>query len=307
MKKIIIPIFIIASIGLFYLYTKSSFYNSNPIELIDKEELIFGVHPYLDKETLVNKFQPLVNYLSHTINKKITLKISPSYTEHLELVGNDSYDLSYVGPSIYIQMVDKYNEKFILASMTTYDLPFFNGIIFVRANSSIYSLKDLKNQSFAFGKEASTMSSIVPKVMLEEVGIELYDLKKYQHLKNHDDVVKYVLSGEFSAGAVKEAIFDKYKEAGLREIARSRHISEHVFLAANSMPIKTKKQIEALLLNITKTQQGRKILHNIKPKSNRLKHTRDDSFNTLREYMNRSTRFKWDFVHDKEHKQVPTH
>jgi len=295
MKKIIIAIILLGLLGILSFFIIGGSENKPSVRTIEKHELIFGVHPYLQKKNLYAKFQPLVDYLGKALNKRVTLQISPSYTEHLKLVGKDYYDFAYIGPTTYIEMVEKYGEKYILASMTTYDLPYFNGIIFVPSGSSIYTLKDLKGKTFAFGKPTSAMSSVIPTIMLDEAGVKLSDLNNYKYLKNHEDVVNNVLSGNFNAGAVKEAVFDKYKKQGLRQIARSRHVSEHVFVASNTMSMEVKQQIEKLLLNITDTQEGKDILYKIKPKSRSLKSTKDYNFNSLRDYLNINSRYKWDF------------
>ena len=295
-----IVIFILGFTGLLYILSIADFGKQKAVKKLEKNQLSFGVHPYLEEKSLVNKFQPLVDYLGKAINKNIILQISPSYSEHIKRVGSNYYDFSYIGPTTYIEMVEKYDEKHILASMTTYDLPYYNGIIFVLADSALYDLDALKGKNFAFGKESSTMSSVIPKIMLKEEGVELKDLGSYQHLSNHEEVVKQVLAGKYAAGAVKESIFDKYKHLGLRQIARSRHVSEHVFVASNTMQTKIRQHIEQLLLNLTDNQEGKQILFNIKPKSRSLKHTEDYNFNSLRDYLDINTRFKWDFKHQKE-------
>jgi phosphonate transport system substrate-binding protein len=300
MKKIIVICIILGFIGTLYYWPILDRFNQKLIKVVEKDQLSFGIHPYLEEKSLISKFQPLVEYLGKAINKKIILQISPSYSEHLKRVGSDYYDFSYIGPTTYIEMVEKYDEKHILASMTTYDLPYFNGIIFVLADSTFYDLNSLKGQSVAFGKESSTMSSVIPKIMLKEEGVELNDLGSYQHLSNHEEVVKQVLSGKYAAGAVKESIYDKNKYKGLRQIARSRHVSEHVFIASNNMQIQTRDKIEHLLLTLTDKQEGKQILFNIKPKSRSLKHTEDYNFNSLREYLDINTRFKWDFKGQQE-------
>jgi len=301
-KKIITLILLLGFIGIVYFFSLPEFENKNQkkIQILEKNELLFGVHPYLEEKSLTEKFQPLVDYLGRALNKKITLEISPSYTEHLKRVGSDYYDISYIGPTTYIEMVEKYGKKYILASMTTYDLPYFNGIIFVLTDSTIYTLKDLKGKSFAFGKPTSTMSSVIPTIMLDEAGVKLANLSKYKYLKNHEDVVNNVLSGKYTAGAVKEAVFDKYKSKGLRQLARSRHVSEHVFIAANTLQMKAKQQIENSLLTITDTQQGKDILFKIKPKSRSLKSTKDYNFNSLRNYLDINSRSEWDFQSQQE-------
>lgn len=300
MKKVLFIIILFGFFGLLYFFTTGGIGDNKAVQTIEKHELIFGVHPYLEEKSLTGKFQPLVDYLGQALNKKITLQISPSYTEHLKRVGNDYYDIAYIGPTTYIEMVEVYGKKTILASMTTYNLPYFNGIIFVLSGSSIYTLEGLKGKSFAFGKPTSTMSSVIPTIMLDEEGVKLADLNAYKYLKNHEDVVSHVLAGEYDAGAVKEAVFDKYKNKGLRQLARSHHISEHVFIASNTMTIKTKQQIENLLLTITETQKGKQILFKIKPKSRSLKSTKDYNFNSLRDYLKVNTQFEWDFQSQQE-------
>ena len=295
MKKIIALIVLFGLLGFGVFFTMGGFEQQKSASTVKKDQLIFGVHPYLEEQSLLNKFQPLVSYLGRALNKKIVLQISPSYSEHMKRVGSDYYDIAYIGPTTYIEMVEKYGKKTILASMTTYDLPYYNGIIFALANSTIYTLKDLQGKSFAFGKPTSTMSSVIPTIMIDEAGIKLIDLSNYKHLRNHEDVVNNVLNGKYNAGAIKEAVFDKYKSKGLRQIARSRHVAEHIFVAANTMGLTTKQQIENLLLNLNQTQQGKDILFKVKPKSRSLKSTKDYNFNSLRDYLDINSRYEWDF------------
>ncbi len=306
MKKFIIFIILSGLVGILYFSSIGDFFNLRPLKTVEKNQLVFGIHPFLENKSLINKFQPLVEYLGKAINKEIILQISPSYIEHLKRAGSDYYDFFYIGPTTYIEMVEKYGKKHILASMTTYDIPYFNGIIFVRTDSAFYNLKALKGHSFAFGKETSTMSSVIPQILLEKDGVDLEELGHYQHLDNHEEVAKQVLAGKFDAGAVKETIFEKYKHQGLRQIARSRHISEHVFVASNTLFEKTREKIKQLLLTIADTKEGRQILNNIKPKSNTLKDTDDQNFNSLREYLNIHRHFKWDFkIHGKPLEKAP--
>ena len=139
------------------------------------------------------------------------------------------------------------------------------------------------------------MSSLVPKKMLAESDIHLEDLASYQHFNNHDEVIRAVLSGDFDAGAVKETVFEKYNHLGLREISRSRHIAEHVFVASNQLSSPLKEKISKLLLELTDTEEGKNILLRIKPKSLRLKPAIDSNFNSLRNYLDIKARFKWSF------------
>jgi len=66
--------------------------------------------------------------------------------------------------------------------------------------SDITRIEDIKNRSFAFGSFYSTQGHLIPKIMLEKVGIKIGDLKKYAYLGSHKACAQAVIAGLFDAG-----------------------------------------------------------------------------------------------------------
>ena len=82
------------------------------------------------------------------------------------------------------------------------------------------------------------MSHLVPQYMLIEAGVEV-DKLKTAFLGSHNNVALGVLGGYYDAGGVKEGVYYKYRERGIKLLATSPPISEHLFVARKNLPQST--------------------------------------------------------------------
>lgn len=190
-----------------------------------------------------------------------------------------------MGPVPYIKMVKEYDLKPILACLETNKKTFFQGVIITRKNSPIKSLSDIEGKRFAFGDPNSTMSHIIPRFLLLEAGIPIKKLGSHSFLKNHCNVALGVLIGDYDAGAVKEEVFDRYKERGLKAIARTPFTQEHIFVASNNLSAKTVQTLREALYNLKNETNGKEILSAIKQSLTGLAPCKDDSYKNLRKIM----------------------
>lgn len=229
-----------------------------------EKDLIFSIHPYLPEGELIKRFTPLVEFLESDLGLNIELRISKNYETHIEHVGNNIADIAYLGPSAYVELSRNHNNHKLLARLEINGKPTFHGYVVSREDSGITNLSQLKGKRFAFGSPHSTMSYLVPKYMLKEAGISLDLLADYKFLGNHRNVALGVLVGEYDAGAIKEEVYLKLKNKGLRMVAKSPAISEHVFVSHNKMPQKTYQAIRTSLLKLNKANGNANILESIK-------------------------------------------
>ncbi len=201
-----------------------------------EEPLTLWIHPYLPATELIKKFTPLANYLSEKCGQTILVKVSESYKSHIERVGEERMDLAYLGPASFVKVIDTYGEKTLLSRLEVNGKPFFHGMIIAKQNSSIKTLNDLTDKTFAFGDPNSTMSHLVPLYMLQEADIDVDKFKKTAFLGSHNNVALGVLGEYYDAGGVKEGVYYKYRERGLRLVATSPPVSEHIFVANKNLP-----------------------------------------------------------------------
>jgi len=244
-------------------------------------ELILGIHPYRNTNEIQKHFSPLAEYLSLKLEEKVTIKVGTSYDAHISAVHSGVVDIAFFGPALYVSLT-KSSEKFpLLARLEVKGVASFFGDIVVRKDSPFQTLDDLAGRSFAFGDKNSTMAYKVPQFMLEQAGVTKSQLKSFIHLRTHDDVALSVLMGNTDAGAVKHAVFKQYADKGLRSLARSPEIAEHVFVARSGMPDVKVNIIRQAMLSL----QDKEILNSIKHKTTALVPVKDSDYNILREVM----------------------
>jgi phosphonate transport system substrate-binding protein len=245
-------------------------------------DLILEVHPFKPPTQLAAAFAPLADYLSDKLGQPVTVRIAKDYQTHIEAVGNDAADIAYLGPVPYVKLRAAYGPKPLLARQQIGNSPVFHGKIFVRQDSPIHTLADLKGKRFAFTDPHSTMGYLVPRYQLWQAGIPVERLAKYQFLGDHINVALGVLAGDYDAGAVKEDVFDLYKGRGLRTIATSPPISDHVFVASRKLPDAQVGKLRDALLQLRKDPKGAQILQSITPGVTALVPVQDSDYDTLR-------------------------
>ncbi|MCV6638730.1 phosphate/phosphite/phosphonate ABC transporter substrate-binding protein [Candidatus Albibeggiatoa sp. nov. NOAA] len=208
------------------------------------ETLVLGVYPYLNISEVLQRFDPLANYLSNALNVPVEISMSHDYSEHIELVGQDFLDIAYLGPVSYVNLLEKYAPKILLGRVEVKGNNKYRGAIIVRSNSPIHTLTDLKHKTFAFGDPKSTMSHIMPHYMLLRAGIYDHDLAGHDFLGNHESVALSVLLGQYDAGAVKASVARKYAKNNLRVLQWTPYVSEHVFVMRPSLDQETQDKIK---------------------------------------------------------------
>lgn len=244
--------------------------------------LILGIHPYKTPSKLIKVFTPLARHISQQINVPVEVHISKDYQTHIDNIGNKKINIGYLGPASYIKLTRQYGKKPILARLEINGKPTFQGKIIVRQESPFKTLADLKNTLFAFGDPNSTMSHLVPRFMLSEAGIRIPGMLKHKFLGSHDNVALGVLTGDFDAGAVKEAVYYKYQERGLRELASTPVLSEHLFVTCGKVPAKLQNKISSILIDLGKSEYGRAILKDIKQGMTAMRSAKDSDYDNLR-------------------------
>ncbi len=247
-----------------------------------QEPLKLGVHPYLSYIEIETKFAPLVAYLSAEIGRPIVVRVGSSYQEHIDAIGRDQLDFAYIGPAVYVSMVDKYGSKPLIVCQDTNGSPSFKGIIIVRDDNPATGLADLGEGEFAFVDPHSTMGYLIPMTMLQHENPLIIANQHYQFLKTHKNVALGVLSGDFEAGAVKEEIYHKFKPQGLKILAATPAIAEHLFIASNKLSNDLVKQIRMAMLKLNKTQINHNVLKSIKTSITGFSLVEDDAYNSLR-------------------------
>ena len=126
------------------------------------------------------------------------------------------------------------------------------------------------------------MSSVIPRYMLHEEGVGLGQLAGYRFIYNHENVALGVLTGDFDAGAVKEEVFERYRARGLKAIAYSPEVSEHVFVARQSLDPDLVEALREAMLELRSKDPSGRIRGSIKEDMTGVVPAQDSDYDTLR-------------------------
>lgn len=218
------------------------------------EKYVFGVHPFESPTKLNVMFTPLMNYLSEQLGAKVEFRSAKDYDTALENLVNGTVHFSFLGPSPFAILDEQYPGKIRIAAAVVNKggSPTFQGVIVVKDDSPIKTLADLKGKRFAFGDRDSTLSCYVPAYMLMQEGV--FDSMVYEFVGSHNNVAKGILNGTFAAGGLQPNVAKEYEGKGLRVIATSEPVYEHVVVIGPSVDQATADKVRQALLNVKDPQ-----------------------------------------------------
>ena len=222
--------------------------------VLNANELKFGIYTSDKPSVMYKKFKPIINFLEDDLQKKgfdfkVTLKIYPTYEKAIDGLVNNEYDFARFGPASYILAKQK-NEKIRLLVMEIVKgQKTFNGVFITKRDSNINSLSDLKNKTFAFGNNKSTIGRYLSQEQLLKNGISSKDLKSFEYLGRHDKVALSVANNSFDAGVVKEKTFNKYKNRGLKVFHKFKNVTKP-WLVKENMDEELYKAIKESMINL---------------------------------------------------------
>ncbi len=210
-------------------------------------------------------FTPLANYLSEKLDRQVSLSLSKNFSSFWQGVKNNKYDLVHYNQLHYIKSHREYGYNVILKN-EEFNQSTLTGAIFVRKDSGIDSLDDLKGKKIIFGGGQQAMiSTIVPRLLLLQHGLTLDD---YQMLfaKNPPNAVLATFSEDADAagaggkvlqmGLIKNSI----DTSELKILATSKPLAHLPWAVKKDMPMLTQTKIQSLLSDLIKSAKGKKIL-----------------------------------------------
>ena len=213
------------------------------------ETYVFGVHPYKNPAELATIFKPMISLLEAETGVKISFRSAKDYESFNQSILKGEIDIFFMGPSIYAELYAQHPDKVrLVATALDKGKPTFKGVIVAKKDSAINSLADLKGKKFAFGDRDSTLSCYIPAAMLMDAGV--FDSLKYDFTGKHDNVAQSVLQGGHDAGGLKPDVAEKYMGQGLKIIAESAPVYEHVIGVGSKVDDATMAKIQKALLQV---------------------------------------------------------
>ncbi len=210
--------------------------------------LVFVVHPFDTPSRLYQRFRPLCDYLQEVVGRPVDLRVASTYEEQIQHIAEGKADLTYIGPTPYVRARDHYAPVQLLAAEAEGGRAFYQSVIVVHRDSPVRSLANLRRRTMAFGADKSFSSFYIPRLMLQNAGVRLPDLKNYAYLGRHERVALAVLHRDFDAGGLRLEIAQQYLDRGLRIVAKSDPLPPHAIVARPGLEGPLAEAVRAALL-----------------------------------------------------------
>ena len=237
----------------------------------DGRKLKFGFTPFLSESDMHVEFEPLMAYLSNVVGEKIVLYVAKDYGDLRTQMENGTVDIGSFSPFAYIDAV-KGGKIRIIGQSIIDGSGTYRGVIVARKDSGLKTLADVRGKRFAFVDPKSASGYLYPRAMLIERGIAPEkDFKKTFFAGGHDKVIAAVLAGRADAGAIYEGALAVAKGEGvatenLVTLASTEPIPHDAITVRTGLDEALAKKIQAALVGLDKTDAGRKVIAESKPK-----------------------------------------
>lgn len=239
-----------------------------PFEIYAQQEILIGLVPEQNIFKQMDRYRPLAAYLSEKVGVKIRLTILSRYgdvVERFALRGMDGAFLNSLGAAMAITKlgVEPVARRVNLDGTST-----IRGYIFVRTDSNINSVKDMKGKRIAFVDRATASGYLFAVAFLQENGISDIDkyFAEYFFTGSHDSAIYSVLDNRADIGCASRTIFnalvskDPTIKRELRVIAQSEEFPENTLCLRKNISQEIKNRITDILLNMNQDPAGKEIL-----------------------------------------------
>lgn len=188
-----------------------------------------GVLAKRGSEKALKKWVPMAKYLSEKTGKKV--RIQPlKFKEVPIFLKAKKVDFFLVNSSMFSDMKNQFGGKEIASLVNSRRgnaLNQFGGVLFVKADSPIQSLADVKGKTFMAVKKSSFGGYQMAKRLLLNNGIDPEkDTRLFKEAGTHDKVVEFVSKGVIEVGTVRTDTLERMAAEGKVDLTELRVLNE---------------------------------------------------------------------------------
>lgn len=218
--------------------------------------------PQENPEKLIGDIKKITVYLEKEIGVKVKGYVTQDHAAAVEALRNGEADISFMGGLPYVLAHNEIGAEVLLSEVYR-GSPFYTGRIFVKRNSGIKTLRDLKNKSIAFADPLSESGYLYPLDIFVKKGL----------IKQGDDPHKFFKAVYFAGGyqqAIQAMANGLVDAAGVSQyadllltpeqlsrvhwIAESTKIPSHVICARKDLSNDLKVKFKSAMLKLNRPE-----------------------------------------------------
>jgi len=231
------------------------------------QQLLIGLIPEQNLFRQIDRFEPLARYISRKAGTQITLKILPRYGNIIDDFTSEKLDGAFFGSFTYVIAHAKLGVQVIARPEGKDGKSTYHGLIFVRKDSGIRSIRDMAGKRFAFVDKATTAGYLLPLAYFKQykVNYRTY-LKESYYTGTHEDAISDVLNRKADIGVAKNTVYERLADSDARiknelvVLERSPNVPENGLAIRKDLDEDMKKNLTKVLLDMHNDPEGRAVL-----------------------------------------------
>jgi phosphonate transport system substrate-binding protein len=255
-----------------------------------EKSLLIGLIPEQNIFKQVERYTPLAEYLSKKVGAKIQLKVLTRYGNIVDNFASSGMDGAFFGSFTYALAHMKLGVEVLARPEALDGSSTYHGLILVRKDSGIKSVKGMKNKRMAFVDKATTAGFLFPLAYLKRHGVTDYKtyFKEAYFTGTHEAAIYDVLDRKADVGAPKNTIFDRLARTDTRirqslvVLEKSADVPENALAVRKGLDTAVQKALLDALLTMGEDREGRTILLNFGAK--RFMRTTDNEYWPIMQY-----------------------
>jgi phosphonate transport system substrate-binding protein len=283
-------VFIIVCVLLFLLYGCNNQGKTPPQKAPPIPEITIGLIPEQNIFHQVERYQPVAEYLSAKTGVKVLLKVVPSYGNVIHNIVSTGVDASFLGSFTYVLAHIQLGFEVLARPASIDGISIYHGLIFVRTDSGIKTVRDMKEKRFAFVDKETTAGYLLPVVYFNTRGVKNYRayLKEVYFTGTHENAIYDVLEKKADIGAAKNtalervAVSDSRINNELMILARSPEVPENGLAVRKDLNSALKEKRKQSMLNMDQDPEGQKVLKQFGAR--KFIDTRDEDYEPVYKY-----------------------
>jgi len=233
-----------------------------------EESLVIGLLPEMNVFKQKQRFEPLAAYLSEHMEVEVKLTILSRYGNIIERIKEEKIDGAFFGSFTGALAISQLGVVPLARPINMDGTSTYFGHIFVKKDSNIKTVADMKGRSLALVERATTAGYVFPLAWLKRQGVN--DISTYfsDHFftGSHDGAIDAVLNNKADVGAAKNTIYDRMRKSHpqidkeLVILASSPRVPSNGLCVRANLDQQYKKQLKNLLLDLHQDPKGIEVL-----------------------------------------------
>ena len=216
--------------------------------------LVLGAVGYVKNDTRLS-IGPAVRYLEKGLGRSIKVIMYPGYNDAIVQIAAGNLDLAILPPIVHLHVNDTLGTRALGYGVYPTGQFSYRAVLLTRKDDpAIKTVKDLEGKKVGFVDLYSASGYVYPKLMLMDAGVQPKKVEDV-FLRNHQDVLKALDSGQVAAAATYELVFYEMRKHSSKSIddyrilATSDPIPSEALVATSKLPAATADKIQDLLLS----------------------------------------------------------